>query len=274
MSFLSIPSPTRSLLEIGPLTIHFYALCIILGIVAAVLIGSRRFVAKGGAAGVVGDVAIFAVPAGIVGGRIYHVITSPSDYFGEGGRPIEAFYIWQGGLGIWGAISLGALGAFLAYRRHPKRADISFASFADAIAPGLLVAQGIGRFGNWFNKELFGRPLDAPWALEIPLRYRPFGYSKFETFHPTFLYEALWCFLIAALLVLLGRRHALQKGSIFAFYVALYSLGRGVIETLRIDESNLILGLRLNIWTSLILFVSATFVAYRLIRPGQSKVKS
>lgn len=274
MSSASIPSPTRSLLEIGPLTIHFYALCIILGIVAAVLIGNRRFVAKGGGAGVVGDVAIFAVPAGIVGGRIYHVITSPSDYFGEGGRPIEAFYIWQGGLGIWGAISLGALGAFLAYRRDPKRADISFASFADAIAPGLLVAQGIGRFGNWFNKELFGRPLDAPWALEIPLRYRPFGYSKFETFHPTFLYEAIWCFVIAGLLVLLGRRHELVKGSIFALYVALYSLGRGVIETLRIDESNLILGLRLNIWTSLILFISATSVAYRLNRPGQSKVKS
>lgn len=269
----SIPSPTRSLFEIGPLTIHFYALCIMLGIFAAVLIGNRRFIKNGGAAGVVGDTAIFAVPAGIIGGRLYHVITSPSDYFGEGGEPIKALFIWQGGLGIWGAISLGALGAYLGFRKNPKRGTISFATFADAIAPGLLVAQGIGRFGNWFNKELFGRPLDAPWSLEIPLRYRPFGYSKFETFHPTFLYEAIWCFLMAALLVFIGNRKALVAGSIFALYVALYSVGRGVIETLRIDESNLIFGLRLNLWTSLILGLSAILIVYRLNNQGQSKVK-
>ncbi len=274
MRSLNIPSPARSLIEIGPLTIHFYALCIILGIVAAVFIGNRRYVAKGGAAGLVGDVAIYAVPSGIIGGRLYHVITSPEKYFGVGGKPIEALYIWQGGLGIWGAISLGALGAFLAYRKHPKRGELPFSTFADAIAPGLLVAQGIGRFGNWFNKELFGRPLDAPWALEIPLRYRPFGYSKFETFHPTFLYEALWCFTVAALLVLIGNSKTLASGSIFALYVATYSLGRGLIETLRIDESNLILGLRLNIWTSLVLFLSASFFALKMNRKNPSKVQS
>ncbi|NCX35431.1 MAG: prolipoprotein diacylglyceryl transferase [Actinobacteria bacterium] len=272
MSSLNIPSPARSLIEIGPLTIHYYALCIMLGIVAAVIIGNKRYVAKGGAAGLVGDVAIFAVPSGIIGGRLYHVITSPEKYFGANGNPIEALYIWQGGLGIWGAISLGALGAFLAYRKNPKRGELSFASFADAIAPGLLVAQGIGRFGNWFNKELFGRPLDAPWALEIPIRYRPIGYSKFETFHPTFLYEAIWCFAAAALLVLIGKRKALVAGSLFALYVAIYSLGRGVIETLRIDESNLIMGLRLNLWTSLILLVSASFIAFKLNRKNASKV--
>jgi prolipoprotein diacylglyceryl transferase len=243
-----------------------------LGIVAAVIIGNKRYVAKGGAAGLVGDVAIFAVPSGIIGGRLYHVITTPEKYFGANGNPIEALYIWQGGLGIWGAISLGALGAFLAYRKNPKRGELSFASFADAIAPGLLVAQGIGRFGNWFNKELFGRPLDAPWALEIPIRYRPIGYSKFETFHPTFLYEAIWCFAAAALLVLIGKRKALVAGSLFALYVAIYSLGRGVIETLRIDESNLIMGLRLNLWTSLILLVSASFIAFKLNRKNASKV--
>jgi prolipoprotein diacylglyceryl transferase len=243
-----------------------------LGIVAAVIIGNKRYVAKGGAAGLVGDVAIFAVPSGIIGGRLYHVTTSPEKYFGANGNPIEALYIWQGGLGIWGAISLGALGAFLAYRKNPKRGELSFASFADAIAPGLLVAQGIGRFGNWFNKELFGRPLDAPWALEIPIRYRPIGYSKFETFHPTFLYEAIWCFAAAALLVLIGKRKALVAGSLFALYVAIYSLGRGVIETLRIDESNLIMGLRLNLWTSLILLVSASFIAFKLNRKNASKV--
>ncbi len=243
-----------------------------LGIVAAVYIGGRRYIAKGGAPGLVGDIAIFAVPAGIIGGRLYHVLTSPSDYFGEGGNPIEALYIWKGGLGIWGAISLGAIGAYLAYRRHPKRGEHSFAIFADAIAPGILVAQGIGRFGNWFNKELFGRPLEAPWALEIPLRYRPIGYSKFETFHPTFLYEAIWCFAIAALLVFIGKRRKLAAGSIFALYVMLYSLGRGVIETLRIDESNLIFGLRLNIWTSILLFASASYFVYRLNRKVSSKI--
>lgn len=274
MKLLSIPSPTRSFLEIGPLTIHFYALCIMLGIVAAIFIGNRRFISKGGAAGLVGDIAIFAVPSGIIGGRLYHVATSPSKYFGEGGRPIEALYIWQGGLGIWGAISLGALGAYLAYKRHPKRGEISFATFADSIAPGLLVAQGIGRFGNWFNKELFGRPLEAPWALEIPLKYRPFGYSKFETFHPTFLYEAIWCFALAGLLIFVGRKRDLFAGSLFALYVALYSLGRGVIESLRIDESNLIFGIRLNLWTSSILFLSATYLAYRSNRRNSSKVEA
>ncbi|MEY2679753.1 MAG: hypothetical protein RLZZ160_831, partial [Actinomycetota bacterium] len=169
----SIPSPSQSLIEVGPLTFHFYALCIILGVVAAVYIGNRRFVAAGGSRGVVSDVAVIAVPAGIIGGRLYHVITSPQQYFGANGNWIEVFYIWQGGLGIWGAISLGFAGAYFAYKRHPRNNQISFAIFADALAPGLLVAQAIGRWGNWFNKELFGRPLDAPWALEIPVQYRP-----------------------------------------------------------------------------------------------------
>lgn len=262
MIALSIPSPTQSVLEIGPLKLHFYALCIISGVIAAIFIGNRRYLARGGVAGLVGDIAIFAVPAGVIGGRIYHVITSPSQYFGDGGNPIEAFYIWNGGLGIWGAISLGALVAYFAYNRHPKKGDLKFATFADVIAPGLLIAQAIGRFGNWFNKELFGRPLDAPWALEIPLRYRPIGYSKFETFHPTFLYEALWCVLVASVLVYLesrrGESRRLAPGSIFALYVGLYSLGRGFIEQLRIDDANLILGFRLNTWTSVILFVCAS----------------
>jgi len=186
----SIPSPQQSLIEIGPLTIHFYALCIILGVVAAIYMGNRRFVAAGGAHGVVGDVAILAVPAGIIGGRIYHVITSPELYFGVGKDWKAAFYIWQGGLGIWGAISLGFLGAFIAYRRHAQRSS-SFAVLADALAPGLLIAQAIGRWGNWFNKELFGGPLNAPWGLEIPIQYRPTGYTNVETFHPISLRIAM-----------------------------------------------------------------------------------
>lgn len=270
MRFASIPSPERSFIEIGPFTLYFYAFCIMLGIVTAVLIGGRRYVAMGGKPGLVGDIAIFAVPAGVIGGRLYHVITSPEDYFGAGGRPIEALYIWQGGLGIWGAISLGALAAYFAYKRNPNRGQLSFAQFADAIAPGILFAQAIGRFGNWFNKELFGGPLDAPWALEIPYRYRPIGYSNYETFHPTFLYEAIWCSLVALALISIGRRKELAHGSIFTLYVAAYSLGRGLIETIRIDEANLILGLRLNIWTSLVLFFGAIIFLYRLNSKGKT----
>ncbi len=262
--FAAIPSPIDSTLEIGPLTFHYYALCIILGVVAAVYAGNKRYVAAGGQPGVVSDVAVVAVPAGIIGGRLYHVITSPQDYFGVGGDPISAFYIWQGGLGIWGAIGLGFVGAYLAYRRHPKvrssqtgQLNVNFAVFADALAPALLIAQAIGRWGNWFNKELFGRPLDAPWALEIPLRYRPIGYSSFESFHPVFLYESIWCLAVAAFLMINSRVKRLQPGSVFALYVGLYSLGRGFIELIRIDEANLILGLRLNVFTSIILGVLA-----------------
>jgi len=191
----AIPTPTQSVLELGPLTIHFYALCIITGVAIAIWLGNKRFnfkTAQGQS--VVSEVAIVAVPAGVIGGRIYHVISSPNAYFGKGGQPVDAFKIWEGGLGIWGAISIGLLGAYFRYRSLAKKIELpSFAVFADALAPGILLAQAIGRFGNWFNGELFGRPLDSWWALEIPLKYRPAGYSEFETFHPTFLYEAIWC---------------------------------------------------------------------------------
>lgn len=266
----SIPSPSESLLQLGPFTIHYYGLCIMLGIIAAFLIGDRRFVARGGSRGLFGDVALIAVPTGIIGGRLYHVLTSWDQYFGPGKEPIRALYIWQGGLGIWGAIALGALGAFLAFRRHPKRGTTSFALFADAIAPALLIAQAIGRFGNWFNKELFGRPLDAPWALEIPLRYRPVDYLQYETFHPTFLYEAIWCTCLALILINWKRLARLAPGSIFAIYVAGYSIVRLVIETIRIDESNLILGIRLNVWTAALLFAFALAQLRRLNRTEAS----
>ncbi|MEY3649486.1 MAG: hypothetical protein RL370_189, partial [Actinomycetota bacterium] len=178
----------------GPLTFHLYALCIIAGIAIAIWLGDKRFRAQAPEAkSVVSEVAITAVPAGIIGGRIYHVITSPNAYFGSGGNPVDALKIWEGGLGIWGAISLGAVGAWLRYRQLAKRMELpNFAIFLDALAPGILFAQAIGRFGNWFNIELFGKPLNAPWALEVPVQYRPSGYAAFETFHPTFLYEALW----------------------------------------------------------------------------------
>lgn len=268
----SIPSPSQSLIEIGPLTIHFYALCIIAGVIAAIVIGDKRFVAAGGSHGVLSDVAIIAVPAGIIGGRMYHVLTSPELYFSTNGDWREAFYIWKGGLGIWGAISLGFVGAYFAYRRHPQR-NLSFAIFADALAPGLLVAQAIGRWGNWFNKELFGRPLDAPWALEIPFRYRPSGFSSNQTFHPVFLYESLWCIIVAIVLLRISHKRNLAPGSIFALYVALYSLGRGFIESIRIDDANLIFGMRLNIWTSVILLTASLLYLRNINRSGRSQVE-
>ncbi len=271
MITLSIPSPNQSFIELGPLTIHFYALSIIAGVVAAVYLGNRRYLGCGGAPGVVSDVALFAVPAGVIGGRLYHVLTSPDQYFGKDGNPAAVFAIWKGGLGIWGAISLGAVAAYFAYRSHKRNQGISFRIFADCLAPGLLVAQAIGRFGNWFNKELFGRPLEAPWALEIPLIYRPVGYRNFETFHPTFLYEAIWSLSVAVFLIHWPRIRALAPGSIFALYALLYSLGRGFIETLRIDSSELIAGLRLNLWTSALVIIIASSVLYLLNRSKPSR---
>lgn len=248
-----IPSPDQSVWYLGPLPLRAYALCIIAGAIAAIVIAERRFVARGGRAGAIGDIAIWAIPFGIVGGRIYHVLTSPELYFGEGRDPMDAIKIWEGGLGIWGAVALGGVGAWIACRRY----DIDFLKMADALAPGLLVAQAIGRFGNYFNQELFGRPTTRPWGLEIAPQYRPDGYEQFATFHPTFLYEALWNLAAAALLVWLDRRLKLQHGRVFALYVMLYTLGRGWIEALRIDDANLIGPFRLNVWTSIIVFTLA-----------------
>lgn len=270
---LSLPSPDSNLLALGPLSIRYYALSIILGVVVAVMLGGRRAVAMGAPKSLVSDVAVVAVPAGVIGGRIYHVITSPDQYFGSGGDPISALYIWEGGLGIWGAIGLGGVGAWLAFRYLKKRSDvgISFAQFADAIAPGILFAQAIGRFGNWFNQELFGKPTELPWALEIDSRYRPLGYSEFETFHPTFLYEAIWSTLVAILLIRLTARCATHPGRVFALYVVLYSFGRLVIEQLRIDEANEIFGFRLNTWTSLLAIVLALMVFRNLKAKSQTE---
>lgn len=259
---LSLPSPDSNILELGPISVRYYALSIILGVVIAVMVGSRRAQAMGAPKSLVSDVAVIAVPAGVIGGRIYHVVTSPDEYFGSGGDPLSALYIWEGGLGIWGAIGLGGIGAWVAFRYLKRRGEvgISFAQFADAIAPGILFAQAIGRFGNWFNQELFGRPSDLPWALEIDARYRPFVYGQFETFHPTFLYEAIWSTIVALLLIRLTTRLSSNPGRIFALYVALYSFGRLLIEQLRIDEANEIFGFRLNTWTAVIAIVLALLV--------------
>ena len=271
----AIPTPSTSAIGIGPLTIHFYAVCISVGVAVAIWLGDRRYRSfannNDDSIGVVADVAIYAVPAGIIGGRIYHVLSSPAPYFGANGSPIDALKIYEGGLGIWGAISLGTLAAWFAYRKRSVNLELpSFRLFIDALAPGILIAQAIGRIGNWFNGELFGKPFSGPWALEIPLSKRPVGFLQYETFHPTFLYEAIWCLLIAVLLLWLTPK--LKPGQSFALYVALYCLGRFAIESLRIDDANKILGLRVNLWTALIVGISAIVVVLRLSRQKTAEI--
>jgi prolipoprotein diacylglyceryl transferase len=262
----SIPTPSTSAVVIGPLTIHFYALCIAAGVGVALWLGNHRFVTTYPTSrGVVGDVAIFAIPAGVIGGRLYHVVTSPDAYFGPDGHPLDALKIWNGGLGIWGAIALGTLTAFIAYSREASHRELPpFLAFADALAPGILIAQAIGRWGNWFNGELFGRPLDAPWALEIPRALRPLGYENFQSFHPTFLYESIWCLAVAAVLLALHNR--LPLGSIFTLYITLYSLGRFFIEGLRIDAAHSFAGLRLNQYVALAVTVAGSLLFTRIVR--------
>jgi prolipoprotein diacylglyceryl transferase len=265
-----LPSPSRGEWFLGPIPIRGYAFAIILGVVAAIWIAERRWVARGGRRGTAGDVALWAVPFGLIGGRLYHVGTDWQLYFGDGRDPWRALQIWEGGLGIWGAIALGAVGAWIGCRR----AGIRLPPFADAAAPGIAVAQAVGRFGNWFNQELYGRPTDLPWALRIDEAHRLPGYEDVATYHPTFLYEALWCLGLALLIVWADRRFQLGHGRAFALYVAGYTAGRGWIEYLRIDPAHEVLGLRLNDWTSLLLFVGA--VAYIVIsarlRPGREQV--
>lgn len=256
----AIPSPVDAAWQIGPLTLRAYALCILAGIILAVWITGRRLAERGGTAEQALDISAWAVPFGIVGGRLYHLITTPQPYFGEDGSPVRALYIWEGGLGIWGAVALGALGAWIGCRRN----GVSFLDFADSAAPGVAVAQAIGRWGNWFNNELYGRETDVPWALEVHQWDQGSGQAVRDasgdpvvlgTFHPTFLYESLWCLLLALALLLLDRRLDLRRGQVFALYVAGYPLGRVVFELMRSDEANLILGLRVNVWTSILVFL-------------------
>ena len=262
----SIPTPSISVVEIGPFTIHYYALCIITGVALAIWLSNKRFVAAfPQARGLVGDVAIVAVPAGVLGGRLYHVITTPEKFFGANGHPEDILKIWQGGLGIWGAITLGGFGAFAAYIHIARTRDLpAFRYFADAVAPGIIFAQAIGRWGNWFNAELFGKPTTLPWGLKIPRWARPAGYSEFETFHPTFLYESFWCALIGFLLLRYGKR--LAPGATFSLYVASYCLGRLAFELLRIDEAHHIFGVRVNVIVSIAVGVASLAIFRRFSR--------
>jgi len=259
MLLTAIPSPEDGVWNLGPVPLRAYAMCIVAGIFIAVWVGQRRWEDRGGDRALISDVAIWAVPFGIVGGRLYHVISSPDAYFGADGNPIKAFAVWEGGLGIWGAIALGGVGAWIACRR----AGVRLPPLADALAPGLALAQAAGRWGNWFNQELFGGPTSLPWALRIDPQFRPVGFEEVATFHPTFLYESLWNIGVALLVVWADRRWRLGHGRAFALYVAAYTVGRGWIEYLRIDPAEDVLGLRLNVWVSLLVLLGA--IAYLVV---------
>jgi prolipoprotein diacylglyceryl transferase len=265
----AIPSPPESVWYLGPFPLRAYALAIMAGIVAAVLIARRRWAERGGDPETVLEISFWAVPFGIIGGRLYHVISSPDAYFGPGGDPVRALFIWEGGLGIWGAIALGAVGAWIGARKQ----GVSFVVFADVVAPALLVAQAIGRLGNWFNQELFGGPTTLPWGLRIDPASPTFpaGYPADTLFHPTFLYELLWNLAAAALLLWLDRRYKLGHGRVFWAYVLAYTTGRLWIELLRIDPAETVLGLRLNVWTSILVGLGAlvAFVWVGRRHPGR-----
>ncbi|MDT5275768.1 MAG: hypothetical protein QOG95_2700 [Mycobacterium sp.] len=268
------PSPPRGVWHLGPVPIRAYALFIIVGIVAALLIGDRRWEARGGERGVTYDIALWTVPFGLIGGRLYHVATDWRTYFGEGGAgPAAALRIWDGGLGIWGAVALGSVGTWIACRRR----GIPFPAFADAMAPGIVLAQAIGRLGNYFNQELFGRETAMPWGLEIFYRRDPAGFVDVHSLdgtstgqlamvvQPTFLYELLWNLVVFAVLIYLDRRFTIGHGRLFALYVAGYCVGRFVIELLREDSATHIAGIRINSFTSTFVLIGA--VVYLILAP-------
>jgi prolipoprotein diacylglyceryl transferase len=245
-----IPSPSANGIHIGPFFLHVYGLMYVLAVAGAILVSSRRWKKAGGDPNLPYEVALWAFPAGLIGGRIYFLITTPSQVPDHWWGP---FAIWQGGLGIWGGIAGGVLVGLLVVRRRLSKPDVR--RFMDAAAPGLLVAQSFGRVGNYFNQELFGKPSTLPWALKISPSHRPPGYLQYATFQPTFLYEIIWNLSLAAFLVWLGHHRKIRPPGLFALYVAGYSAFRLFEEQLRIDYSVHILGMRLNFWIALILFL-------------------
>lgn len=266
----NIPSPPQGVWHLGPMPIRAYAMCIIAGILVAMWMTVRRYTARGGNADVVWDAAIVVIPAGIVGGRLYHVITDNDKYFCSTCDPIDALKITNGGLGIWGAVALGAFAVWVMFK--VKR--IPLGPFADAVAPGLILAQAIGRLGNWFNQELYGRQTDVPWALDIynrvnangdyaPISGRSTGEVLFSV-HPTFLYELLWNVAVCLFLLWAQKAWKLGHGRVFALYVAGYTLGRFFVENMRADEATHIFGLRVNVIVSVVCCVAALIVYFRL----------
>ncbi|MBA3268164.1 MAG: prolipoprotein diacylglyceryl transferase, partial [Acidimicrobiia bacterium] len=249
----SIPSPPRGTLYLGPVPLRAYAFCIVAGVIAAVAVARARWVARGGDEHTIADLAIWSVPAGLIGARLYHVATDYQLYTDD---PMGALRIWDGGLGIWGGVAVGtAVGLWMAHRMK-----LDLPTLLDTVAPAIPLAQAIGRWGNWFNQELFGRPTSLPWGLRIDLANRPEGYLQFATFHPTFLYESLWCLAVVGIVLAVERRNRLRPGRLFAVYVAAYTFGRFWFELLRIDPAHRIAGLRINDWISLLVFAGAMAV--------------
>ena len=246
---ISIPSPDVSYIELGPLRIHFYAMFILAGIVLALILTESRLRSRGAESGIALDISLWAIPLGILGGRFFHVVTHPNDYFFAGADLLAVFRIWEGGLAIYGALIFGALGAAIGARA----AGIKFTSYLDAVAPGVLLAQAVGRWGNYFNNELFGTPTDLPWGLEISSNNPayPAGLPEGVLFHPTFLYESIWSLAGVALLLAADRKFNLRWGKMMGLYLVYYSIGRVWIESIRIDPSEILLGLRVNIWSAI-----------------------
>ena len=246
---ISIPSPDVSYIELGPLRIHFYAMFILAGIILALILTESRLRARGAESGIALDISLWAIPLGILGGRFFHVVTHPNDYFFPGADLLAVFRIWEGGLAIYGALIFGALGAAIGARA----AGIKFTSYLDAVAPGVLLAQAVGRWGNYFNNELFGTPTDLPWGLEISSNNPayPAGLPEGVLFHPTFLYESIWSLAGVALLLAADKKFNLRWGKMMGLYLVYYSIGRVWIEAIRIDPSEIFLGLRVNIWSAI-----------------------
>ena len=246
---ISIPSPDVSYIELGPLRIHFYAMFILAGIILALILTESRLRSRGAESGIALDISLWAIPLGILGGRFFHVVTHPNDYFFAGADLLAVFRIWEGGLAIYGALIFGTLGAAIGARA----AGIKFTSYLDAVAPGVLLAQAVGRWGNYFNNELFGTPTDLPWGLEISSNNPayPAGLPEGVLFHPTFLYESIWSLAGVALLLGADRKFNLRWGKMMGLYLVYYSIGRVWIEAIRIDPSEILLGLRVNIWSAI-----------------------
>jgi prolipoprotein diacylglyceryl transferase len=243
-----IPSPKHGIVHIGPLPLHAYGLMLALGVLVATRVAERRWVRSGRDPKEFGAIVVPVVIAGVVGARVYHLFTG---YRWSDGGFIGAFEIWKGGLSIWGAVGGGLIAVVVLARRRKLDALV----LMDAIAPGVVLAQAIGRWGNYFNQELFGRPTTLPWGLEIDKANRPPGFEKYATFHPTFLYESLWCLIVFGTILLVERRHVLKRGQVFALYIAMYTFGRIWFEALRIDDATKVFGVRFNLLLSVVMCI-------------------
>lgn len=262
---MPIPSPSQSVWWLGPIPLRAYGILIVLGMFVAIYIGKKRYQARGGDGELLYDIAMWAIPMGIVGARLYHVITTPDDFFSSWETIAAIPRIWEGGLAIWGGVSAGALGAWIAVHRAGQR----IGPVADALAPGILVAQAIGRWGNWANQELFGSPTTLPWGLQIDDAHLPPGYPSGTLFHPTFLYESLWNVTMAVIIIVLDRRLKFRSGQVFALYLIAYGTGRIIMETMRLDEAHEYMGIRLNAWASIFAIVLACILVVYFQRRNQ-----